>query len=59
MRVIDVQIELLQRHWQQVHHIPNVQVENPVVLVLNAQDGLDVVFKLGGLYEIAVGALIE
>jgi len=36
MAIIDVEIELLDRHGQQMHHITDVKIKNPVIWVLNS-----------------------
>jgi len=38
MTVVDVEVELFERHRQQVHDVADVQVENPVVMVFDAED---------------------
>jgi hypothetical protein len=53
-----MQIEFFQRHGQQVHHIANVQVENPIIRIFDPQDGFHVVLKLYDLLGLAVGRLI-
>ena len=54
MTIVDVEVELFEGHGQQVHDVADVQVEDPVVLVLYAEDCFYVVFQLGRLYEITI-----
>ena len=55
MTVVNVQVQLLQTHGQQVHDIAYVQVEDPVVLLvsLDPEDGLHV-----GLQGLAAAVLL-
>ena len=43
MTVVNVKIQLLETHWQQMHYVSNVQVEDPVILLFNSKNCLDVV----------------
>mmetsp|Transcript_7569 Transcript_7569/g.6916 ORF Transcript_7569/g.6916 Transcript_7569/m.6916 type:complete len:226 (-) Transcript_7569:286-963(-) len=45
MAVVYVEVKLLQTHREEMHHVPNVQVEDPIILVLHSQDRFDVVFQ--------------
>ena len=55
--VVNVEVELLQTHREEVHHISDVQVEDPVVL-LDAEDGLHVALqgREVGVLRLIVGA---
>ena len=46
MTVINVQVKLFKTHRQQVHHVADVQVEDPVILIFDSKNGLDVVLEL-------------
>ena len=46
MAVVYVQVEFFKAHRQQVHNITNVQVKDPVVLVLDPQNRFHVVLQL-------------
>ena len=50
MTVVNMQIELFKAHGEEMHDVANVQIENPVVLVLHSQDGFDVVLQLNGAF---------
>jgi hypothetical protein len=54
MTVVDVEVEFFEGHRQQVHDVSDVKVEDPVVLVLDAEDCFYVVLQLGRLYEITI-----
>ena len=46
MTIVDVEVEFFNRHGKQVHHIPNIEVKDPVVGIFYAQNCLYVVFQL-------------
>ena len=54
MTIVDVEVEFFEGHGQQVHDVADVQVEDPVVLVFDAEDCFYVVLQLGRLYEITI-----
>jgi len=45
MAVIHMQVEFFKTHRKQMHHITNVQVENPVILVFYSKNRLHVILK--------------
>ena len=45
MTVVDVQIQLFQTHWKQMHNITNIQIENLVVLLFDTKDSFNIVLK--------------
>ena len=46
MTVVNMQIQFFKAHWQQVHDIADIEVENPIILVFDTQNGLNVVLEL-------------
>jgi hypothetical protein len=54
MAIVNMEVELLEGHGQEVHDVADVKVEDPVVLVLDAEDCFYVVLQLGRLYEITI-----
>lgn len=58
MTVVNVKIELLERHGQQMHYISDVKVENPVISVFNPKDSLHVVFKLEYLFDVPIRRVV-
>ena len=46
MTIVDVEVEFFNRHGKQVHHIPNIEIKDPVVGIFYAQNCLYVVFQL-------------
>ena len=46
MAIVDVQVEFFETHWEQVHHITNIQVKDPVVLIFDTQYSFHVVLQL-------------
>ena len=46
MTIIDVQIEFFQAHRQEMHYIANIQIENPIILIFDSKNGLDIVLQL-------------
>jgi len=48
--VVDVKVQLFKAHGKEVHDISDVEVEDPVVLVLHAQDRLYVILQLDSAF---------